>query len=171
LTHPPYVGGVVHHVGVFAGQAHALRVQVWWNGHAFPHAPQLLESWLVSTHAPPHGVVAGGHTQAPFEQDPPFGHPLPQLPQLPESWLVSTHVLPHCVVAGGHGQAPFEQDTPFGHRWPQLPQLSGSLCRLASQPSPRDPLQSPNPGLHVWPHEPMAQTADAFGGAVQAMPQ
>jgi hypothetical protein len=47
-----------------------------------PQAPQLLLSFPVFTHVPPHGFWPAGHLQTPEEHDAPLGHLVPHPLQL-----------------------------------------------------------------------------------------
>jgi hypothetical protein len=89
-----------HSVGVAAGQAHALLMQVSPAGHAVPHALQLLLLLVVFTHVPLQSVgVAAGQAHAPFTQVSPPLHTCvdPQPPQLFGSVCSLTQAPLHAV--------------------------------------------------------------------------
>jgi hypothetical protein len=73
---------------------------------AWPHAPQLLGSFISSTQAPAQRVAGPVHVGAhtPFAQCSPDGHAWPQWPQLRGSLVVCTHSLPQRIVPGRQPQ-------------------------------------------------------------------
>jgi hypothetical protein len=119
-----------------------------------PQAPQLLSSFVVSTH-PPLQSASGSQrlahlplrqtTIAPVDPE----HVFPQAPQLVRFAAMSTHPPEHKVGMAPpvHAQVPFTHCSPPGHILPQAPQLFGSFCRstharlqLVSVPVPPPPL-------------------------------
>ena len=131
---------------------HAPDAHVCPPPQVFPHAPQLLGSVCVSTHAEPHGVPPPGHEQAPFWQASAPLQTLPQAPQLFGSVCVSTHVEPHEVPLPGHEHVPPWQAAPPPHVFPHAPQLFGSLVVSMQLPA-----QAVVPGGHA--HAPLVQLA------------
>ena len=81
----------------------APAAQVWPEGHALPHAPQLFVSLCGFTQLFPQKAMPAGHTEvhAPFEQLVPVWHTVPQAPQLLASLLVSTQTDPQSVRLAG----------------------------------------------------------------------
>jgi hypothetical protein len=65
--------------------------------HAVPHAPQLLTSFEVLTHAVPQRVSPAGQVQVPLTHASPIRHTCAHIPQLFGSFEVLTHVMPHRV--------------------------------------------------------------------------
>jgi hypothetical protein len=81
--------------------------------HPWSHAPQWVESELVSTQVPPHSVCEGVHvsTHAPALHMNPVAHAVPHAPQLVGSELVSTHAFSHLVCSEAHEPASFAAGT------------------------------------------------------------
>lgn len=93
------------------------------------HAPQLVTSVLLFTHAEPQGMSppAQDSAQLPFEQTSLDAHLLAQLPQFSGSACVLRQALLHCCFGGGQTHAPAMQLLPVPHVTPHTPQLSVSV--------------------------------------------
>jgi hypothetical protein len=140
------------------------------------HAPQLLVSLWVLTHAPLQITAPAGHVQLALTQLAPAGQTRPQAPQLFESLPTLVHIVPQQTVPLRQSPLvpqvhwPLTQLSPAAQTCPQVPQLLGVL-RAVSQPSAGLPLQSPKPARQAKPHAPPLQIAVALAGAVQTFPQ
>jgi hypothetical protein len=133
--------------------------QVVPDAHCVPQAPQLLLSFDMSTHAPPHEeyprelshcVVQAPPAQLAVACASAVMHACPQVPQFWVSLCVLAHVLPQRVGAAllQFDVHPEPEQTGVGpvHVTPHAPQFP--FCeRLMPQPVPAS-LQSANPGAH-----------------------
>ncbi len=130
FTHTP-----LHIVEADAGQLHIEAEHTVFPVHAYgpPQPPQLLLSFVKSTHAPlqsvypllhamPHVPV---HTAVALAM--PVEHAVPHVPQLLTLFVVSTHTPLHNVGVGAeHPETQVEPEqtgVPPLHRFPQVPQL------------------------------------------------
>jgi hypothetical protein len=74
--------------------------------HAVPHAPQLLPSDRMSTHAAPHGVRPERQLHFELEQIWPGWQAVAQLPQFALSDVRSAHPVAHAACGAAHPRLP-----------------------------------------------------------------
>jgi hypothetical protein len=87
-------------------------LHAWPILQAVPHAPQLSELVIVSTHELPHAMRPGGHTQAPAWHVSAARHASSQMPQWFRSIWMSTHAEPQRINGTGHGSVSAMQLVP-----------------------------------------------------------
>jgi hypothetical protein len=128
----------VPHVRVGQAALHVLAEQVWGDGQAAAHDPQLAASVFRSTHTPLQRVNPAAHvgTHVPEEQVSPAGHTMPQVPQFLGSVDVLVQIgegVPGQLVLGDrHWHTDAEQTWPEMQTIPQPPQLE-ALVEVSTQ--------------------------------------
>ena len=152
--------------------------------HARPHAPQCAAVERVLVSQPFEGLpsqspkpVAQVNPHAPDAHEGVAlagdGHAFPQRPQWASDEVRLAHSPEQLVspAAQVERHVPAEQTSPATHARPHEPQLARSVSTLTSHPLVALASQFAKPALHAKPHAPAAHVADAFAGAVQALPQ
>ncbi len=123
---PPLTNESVH-VFFVTIEVHVPALQYAPVVHFTPHAPQLLGSYFVSTHAVPHFVVPPAHTSVhvPETHVAPPVHVVPHAPQFFGSLTRSRHDPVQSVRPVGHVslQVPKLHTSPAAHFFPHVPQL------------------------------------------------
>jgi hypothetical protein len=162
---------------------HALAEHTWPAAHARPHAPQLLPSIVVSTHAAPHRVCPAGQPgpQRPSAQ---LGlapaHAAPHIPQLrtsvcrltsqPFAALPSQFAKP--VLHTIPQDPPLHEGVAFGaagHAPPQRPQCATVFVTLVSHPFARFPSQLPKLATHAMSQRLATHVAAPFAPPAQRL--
>jgi hypothetical protein len=87
------------------GQVQVPSMQPSPRAHAWPHAAQLVELAIVSTHPSAHDVSPTGQVHVPDEHVP-FAHDAPHAPQCRKSYASETHASPQNVCPASHAHIP-----------------------------------------------------------------
>jgi len=137
-----------------APHPHVPPVQLMPAPHVTPHPPQFIESFAVSTHAPPQAVRPIGQPHIPAVHEAPAGHRFPQAPQFSGSDCRRKHPVPHIVRPAPHVDA----HVPAVHRGIAPPHGAAAhdpQCAGSDMRSTHVPLQLVNPVGHR--HRPPVQ--------------
>ena len=115
------------------------------DAQAWPQAPQLPRSLVVSTHAVTQRACPDGHddgVHVPPMQLSPLAHAWPQAPQCIADVAASMHPPPQSVCPSVHvaaaRHAPLEHTWPAAHAVLHAPQFAGSLCVSTHAPPQSD---------------------------------